>query len=793
MNKNKELIFIAALMSGNFLNFIFNAYLGRALTFEQFGLVTLLTTFAYLLGIFVNALSSAVNHKVSFLSGKYDHAHGVSFYLRIQPVIFKAGLAATLAFILIIPLLSGFFHTSDSLPFILFIPCIALGFLLSSTKGYLSGKFLFQNVGILIIIEAISKLITAFILVNAGFTSLAYISIPFSIFAAFLFSYLIFSEKTEKIKTTNSYGFPKRFFLAALIAGFATNAFLTFDIILAKHFLSPILAGEYALLSLVGKMVYFFGSLLSVFIVTFAGRDEGRGISPNRTFYKLFAGTFLLVIVAFIFLGPLGSITLPYLFGIKAIDILPYVFTYTLAVSLFTLTSSLYTYHLARRHYVFSFVSLIISSIMSAGIILYHRDIFQITHVVLIVAAISFFAILLLHFLQRDGQFILRNLVDFVNVFFPLPRISLAFGKKRILIFNWRDTKHKYAGGAEVYIQELAKRWVGKGHSVTLFCGNDSKCCRNEVIDGVQVIRRGGFYFVYLWAFLYYLLKFRGRYDVIIDCENGIPFFAPLYAREPIYCVIHHVHQEVFTKYLPKPLSLIASFLESRVMPWAYRNAKFITVSESTKKDMNDLNIKGIATEIIPNGVDLEKLKLGEKDKSPLVLYLGRLKSYKSVNVLIASFKKVIEIIPEVRLIIAGDGEERAGLERMAIRLKLSDKITFLGRVSEEEKVKLFQRAWVCVNPSFFEGWGITSIEANACGTPVIASNVSGLRDSVRNPHTGFLVPYGDVELFADRIVLLLKDKKLRGQMSEGAIKWAIKFDWEKSIKKFNSILNSLN
>ena len=107
---------------------------------------------------------------------------------------------------------------------------------------------------------------------------------------------------------------------------------------------------------------------------------------------------------------------------------------------------------------------------------------------------------------------------------------------------------------------------------MTVFSGNDGTQERFETIDGVNIVRRGGFYLVYLWAFLYYMLRFRGRYDVVIDCENGIPFFTPLYVRKPLFCLMHHVHQEVFYHSLPKPLAWLASSLEKGQMPLVYRN-----------------------------------------------------------------------------------------------------------------------------------------------------------------------------------------------------------------------------
>ena len=199
-------------------------------------------------------------------------------------------------------------------------------------------------------------------------------------------------------------------------------------------------------------------------------------------------------------------------------------------------------------------------------------------------AFISLAGIVVLHLFYDKLKTVYKNLLDLFGLFSKLPAPSVEKnGKLRILVFNWRDTKHKWSGGAEVYIHELARRWVAMGHKVTVFCGNDQDSRRYETISGVWVIRRGGFYTVYIWAFLYYMRHLRGKYDIIIDSENGLPFFTPLYAREKVYLLIHHVHQEVFRKTLKPPFSWLAQALERRVMPIVYRNTEVITVSPSSK------------------------------------------------------------------------------------------------------------------------------------------------------------------------------------------------------------------
>lgn len=382
-------------------------------------------------------------------------------------------------------------------------------------------------------------------------------------------------------------------------------------------------------------------------------------------------------------------------------------------------------------------------------------------------------------------RFIKRNLIDFIEGFLPADTpISVDKNKKRILIFNWRDTKHKFAGGAEVYIHELAKRWAHDGHYVTIFCGNDSLSPRSEVVDGVHIVRRGGFYFVYVWAFLYYMLHFRGKYDVIIDSQNGIPFFTPLYAKEPVYSLLFHVHQEVFRQSLVKPLADIASFLERTAMPRIYRETPFLTISQSTQKEMTRLKLGQKGITIIYPGVNLNQLVPAEKSERPLVLYLGRLKYYKRVDVLLHAAAEVVSKHPDVRFVIAGDGEYKKNLKKITKRLGLEENVDFIGKVTEEEKAALYAKAWIVVNPSMMEGWGITTIEANACGTPVIASNVPGLHDSVKDEYNGLLFTLGSHQELAEKINLLLSHQYLRVMMSKNARGWASRFDWKISAAK---------
>ncbi|NTU46191.1 glycosyltransferase [Candidatus Roizmanbacteria bacterium] len=788
-NWNKKMIssgsfLVFSLMVANGLNFIFNAFLGRILTFSDFGLLTLLNTFLYINTIFTGALGSTTSHRVAYLSSKKNPEIGKQFFSAVFTKFLFISFVYCVLWIISIPFIVRFFQVHSFVPVLLFTPVLALGFLEAIASGYLQGSFSFATLGIIAIVSTFSKFAVALIVILLGFQSYAYVPIVLMSIVSFLFVFgAVYKTITFKtVGRTSLYHFPKKFFFINCIAGLSASSFITIDVLLANHYLSPAASGQYAFLSLAGKMIFFLGSTFNLFIFSFVGRNEGLNKNSNRTFYRLLFGSGALTFCIYLFVGPFGYLTMPFFFGIKTIAIIPYLNTYALAIAMFTISNSILNYDLARKRYYSSYFSLGMTVLLASGIVVFHSYIRNFVDLIFIMSVVRLIGMLYSHFYYGTLESALRNLNDFTGAFkFKSNIAPKTKGQNNILIFNWRDTKHRFAGGAEVYIHELAKRWVKAGHNVTLFCGNDGHNPRNEMIDGIEIVRRGGFYFVYIWAFLYYILKFRGKYHTIIDCENGIPFFTPLYSRENKYLLIHHVHQEVFMKSLRPPLSWLAIFLESRAMPWAYKNTNVITVSPSSKQEIMDYKLTTKEPKIIFNGVDVSKYKPGKKSKHPTILYVGRLKLYKSLHVFIHAALKVLKEFPTATFIIAGDGEELKKLRKLVSQLGLTEKVRLLGKVTEEEKIRLYQKAWIFMNPSFMEGWGITSIEANACGTPVIASNVPGLRDSVRNPTTGILVEYGNSDKFALEVSKMLKDREFRTRLSRNSVDWAQNFTWEKS------------
>lgn len=778
----------------NVINFAFNAYLGRVLTLAEFGTVTIVNVFVYLLTLFTGALGSTATHEVSFSEGT-SRGLGSFFYKKTWRYVLVVGGATCVAWLVAVPTISAFFNISEAIV-LAFTPAIILGALAALNRGYLQGTFNFTATAVTNLSEVVIKLGLAIVLVSFGLSAFAWLAIPSSMVAAWVVSsvlvWVAYHKTTEaRARQEARTVFPLDFYFAALIGGVSVAAFLTSDVLLAKHYLSPDDAGRYALLSLVGKMIFFFGSLLNTFIMPVVSRALGEGRDGKSEFARLFGGAAFLTLGATAGLAFGGFYFVPLLLGANALSIVSYVPLYAFAIGLFTLSSTVVAYGLAQKRYVFPSISFLVSVALWVGIVQNHASIQDFVTTIVTVNLLGFALTCLAYLMYDKLVYVGRNLQDLVRLFKKLPHATPAApGKMRILIYNWRDSESVFAGGAETYIHALADRWVKAGHSVTLFTSNDGHQNPDGTIHGVRVIRRGGFFAVYALAPLYYLFKLRGQFDLIIDCENGIPFFTPLYARVPVYCLLHHIHQEVFRKALVWPFSLLALSLEKHLMPLVYRHASFITVSESSKHDMQELGITSGTIEVVYPGVDLSLLSPGTKSPTPLVAYVGRLKEYKSVDVLIRAFALVYANVPETKLVIAGDGDDLKRLKKVVAELKLQKQVSFLGKVSEAKKVEVLQSAWVTVNPSMMEGWGITVIEANACGTPVVASDVPGLRDSVQHGRTGVLTPYGDADLLADHLTHLIQDAPLRETLASDALVWAQNFGWQKSAEKFISIVS---
>lgn len=355
----------------------------------------------------------------------------------------------------------------------------------------------------------------------------------------------------------------------------------------------------------------------------------------------------------------------------------------------------------------------------------------------------------------------------------------------RILILNWRDIKHPFAGGAEISTHEHAKRWVNEGHLVTQFSSTIEGENSEEIIDGVRIIRIGSHYTVHLHAFLYYMKHLRGNVDLIVDEFHFIPFLTPLYTRTKKLAFIHETARQLWFENQPFPISAIGFLLEPLFFR-LYKNTIFMTVSQSTKEDLIKFGIKEKKIFVVNNGINVKKSTI-IKEKKPIVMYLGKLVKDKGVKDAIYAFNKIQKIVKNSFLWIVGKEEVKGyqkKIEKIVKDLKLQKKVVFWGYASEKNKFDLLKRASLLIHPSVKEGWGLTVIEAASQGTPTVSYEIGGLKDAILDKETGLLTKDKDINKLADNVIMLLKNRSLYNRLSKNAVSWSKKFDWGKSTQK---------
>lgn len=351
----------------------------------------------------------------------------------------------------------------------------------------------------------------------------------------------------------------------------------------------------------------------------------------------------------------------------------------------------------------------------------------------------------------------------------------------RILILNWQDIKNPNAGGAEVHLHEVFSRIAMMGHEVMVYCSRFPGAPPRENINGIDVVREGGRYLFNYRVAWKYLTQFRHqRFDIVIDDWNKIPFYTPSYANQPLIGITHHLFGKSIFIEVPFPLATYV-YLTELLAIRVYRNVPFVVGSPSTQRELVGKGFRSDRVKVINYGIDhaLYRTTGISKSETPLVGHVGRLKRYKSVDHLLRAFKYVRAAITNAQLLILGEGDDRPRLEKIAHDLGLGDSVRFTGYVSDDEKIRYLQQMHVVVNTSAKEGWGLTVVETNACGTCVIASDVPGLRDSVVDGETGLLYEYGNIRELARKIADVLHDQSLRDRLSHNALKWAAKFSWD--------------
>ncbi len=369
--------------------------------------------------------------------------------------------------------------------------------------------------------------------------------------------------------------------------------------------------------------------------------------------------------------------------------------------------------------------------------------------------------------------------------------------KKKILVLNYRSICAKRAGGAEIYIYEIFKNLSTKFEIQFITCSdkicnnmleNEHIICSSESLFPIFSLLRG--------------LKSAINADIIIENESKMPLIWPLLVskllKKKFILIIHHIHGFTLFKELPLPIALALFIYEVLSLRfYSFLGTKIVTVSTSTFYDLINLGFKESNIYIVPPGLPsyyFDQNNNIKKSDYPLVIYVGRVVKYKRLDHFVRACLIVKQNLPTLKCVIAGKGDSRtySSLQALIKQLNLSDTVILWKNVSEHEKIKLLKMAWVYVFPTMKEGFGISALEAQATGTPVVAYKVLGVTDSVKNGVTGILVEDGNITELANAIIKILQDEDFRRRLSVRAMLWARRFEWKVISKRFEEILNQI-
>lgn len=345
----------------------------------------------------------------------------------------------------------------------------------------------------------------------------------------------------------------------------------------------------------------------------------------------------------------------------------------------------------------------------------------------------------------------------------------------RIAAVSWRDLANPISGGSEILVDRLLSELQARGHEVALVCGGPV----GE--RPYRVIEAGGRFSQYLVAPKVAKAEFND-WDVIIDVANGIPYFSPIWRRGASICLMHHVHDEQWRMHFPRAVAEIGRALECRAMPLAYRARLFVAVSQSTFDAMVEIGIAPDSIRIIESGVDVPDTEHTSSTRSdePTFAVLSRFVPHKRVDLVLRAWARVQPVIGG-KLLVIGDGADREKLLPL-----VGPGVELLGHVSEVKKLEVLSSAWMLVHSAYHEGWGMVVMEAAAVGTPTLALDVAGIRDSVVHGETGVLVP--DLDALVDAWIALARDPDRLGRLGDAAKKRALSRPWSQTIDKYLAV-----
>lgn len=359
---------------------------------------------------------------------------------------------------------------------------------------------------------------------------------------------------------------------------------------------------------------------------------------------------------------------------------------------------------------------------------------------------------------------------------------------RHVLFLSWRDTRNPEGGGAERYLEQVAAGLVERGARVTVFAAAHAAAPPEEERDGIRFVRAGSKTSVYL-AGMWRLLRGRfGPVDLVVDVQNGLPFFSRLVTRAPVVVLVHHVHREQWPVVYPGTPGRIGWWIERWVAPRLYRSCQYVAVSHATRGELAELGVSPDRIAVVHNGTDPLLAASAGEAPTPTVAVVGRLVPHKQVEHAVDAVLALRAEFPDLVLSVVGDGWWEANLREYVAERGAEDVVRFEGHVAEERKHEIYGRAWVLALPSLKEGWGLVVGEAGMHSTPTVAyRSAGGTGESIDHGRSGILVD--DFEEFTAALGRVLRDRQLRARLGEGARERSRLFSWQHTHACFARVL----
>ena len=359
---------------------------------------------------------------------------------------------------------------------------------------------------------------------------------------------------------------------------------------------------------------------------------------------------------------------------------------------------------------------------------------------------------------------------------------------------------YPFVGGSEIALLEIAKRLAKRGHDIHVLTSLLPNRKNFENIDGIKIHRvkmpvstlrkaasRSAFLFFSALALKNLLRKI--KFDLVHDNISPNPSFAPIIAHNfniPCTATVYDIPKWEKLGY-PLWISFINNYQINsflKLMPYD----GFIAISEYTKKELRKL-VKNKKIIVAYNGADydeIDKLGIREKFNKPTIIYIGRFSLNKRVDWLLYITQELVKDVPNLQVLIVGDGPKnfKEPIIKLWKKLKLKKTVKFLGEIVGKKKIKLLRKSWILVLPSTTEGSPLAIAEAMACRIPVVASNVGGISEMIIK--SGYLVNGYNIKDFTNKIKKLLINRNLRIKIGDAGRRLVeTKLNWNKIASEY--------